>query len=115
MPLAQEMNLDAHDRTSLHEGMDVNACARTILSEPKFLGCIVRGVTALTGAVSGEKQIIPGIWKFCRESGNLGSFSGKMRYFRGIEQRFDITCYHTIYMHSDMHPVYVLYFMYFDT
>ena len=74
-----------------------------------------RGVTALTGAVSGEKQIIPGIWRFCRESGNLGSFSGKMRYFRDIEQRFDITCYHTIYMHGDMHPVYVLYFMYFDT
>ena len=45
----------------------------------------------------------------------MGSFSGKMRYFRDIEQRFAITCYHTIYMHSDMHPVYVLYFMSFDT
>ena len=44
------------------------------------------------------------------EKTNQQHFSGKMRYFRDIEQRFDITCYHTIYMHRDMHPVYVLYF-----
>ena len=35
---------------------------------------------------------------FCRESGNQGSFSGNMGYFRDIEQRFDITCYQTIYI-----------------
>ena len=36
--------------------------------------------------------------RFCWESGNLGNFSGKMRYFRDIEQRFDITCYQTTYI-----------------
>ena len=45
-----------------------------------------------------KSKFIPGIWRFCRESGNLGNFSGNMRYFRDIEQRFDITCYQTIYI-----------------
>ena len=60
---------------------------------------------------------------FFRESGDFAGnretweiFSGNMRYFRDIEQRFDIfTWYQTIYMHRDMHPVYALYFMYFET
>ena len=56
------------------------------------------GVIALTRTVSGENKFILGIWRFCRESGNLGNFSGNMRYFRDIEQRFDITCYQTIYI-----------------
>ena len=60
------------------------------------VGFLLRGVTALRRAVSGENKFIPGIWRFCQESGNLGSFSGNMGYFRDIEQRFDITCYHTI-------------------
>ena len=40
-------------------------------------------MTALTRAVSGEKQIYTGIWRFCRESGNLGSFSGNIIYIFG--------------------------------
>ena len=55
-------------------------------------------MTALTRAVSGEKQIYSGNLEICRESGNLGNFSGNMRYFRDIEQRFDITYYQTIYI-----------------
>ena len=49
-----------------------------------------------------------------RESGNLGKFPGNLRYYQDIEQKFDITCYQTIYVPSDMHPAYALYFMYFD-
>ena len=30
-----------------------------------------------------QNKFFPGIWKFCRESGNLGNFSGNIRYFRG--------------------------------
>ena len=70
------------------------------------LAILLRGVTALTRAVSGEKQIysgnleiLPGIGKPGKSFGTYEIFSGNL----------------TIYMHSDMHPVYVLYFMYFDT
>ena len=52
---------------------------------------------------SGNLEILPGI-------GKPGKFFGKYEIFSG-----NLTCYQTIYMHSDMHPVYVLYFMYFDT
>ena len=45
-----------------------------------------------------KNKFIPGIWRFCWESGNLGNFSGNMRYVRDIEQRFDITCCQTIYI-----------------
>ena len=70
-------------------------------------------MTALIRAVSGEKQIHSGNLEILPESENLGNFSGNIGYFRDIEQRFDITCYQTVYMHSDMHPVYALYFMYY--
>ena len=72
-------------------------------------------MTALTRAVSGEKQIYSGNLEILSGIGKPGKFLGNMRYFWDIEQRFDITCYQTIYMHSDMHPVYALYFVYFGT
>ena len=72
-------------------------------------------MTALTRAVSGEKQIYSGNLEILPGIGNLGNFSGNMRYFRDIEQRFDITKQYIHCIFSDMHPVYALYFMYFDT
>ena len=63
-----------------------------------FLQKKLRGVTALTRAVSGEKQIYSGNLEILSGIGKPGNFSGNMRYFRDIEQRFDITCYQTIYI-----------------
>ena len=68
-----------------------------------------------TRAVLGENKFIPGIWRFCRESGNLGNFAGNMRYSRDIEQRFDITCYQTICIQWYAPCADTLYSMYFDT
>ena len=76
-----------------------------------------------TGGDSSNKGCFGRKTDFFRESGDFAGnretweiFSGNMRYFRDIEQRFDIfTWYQTMYMHRDMHPVYALYFMYFQT
>ena len=68
------------------------------------------GLTTLTRAVLGEKQIYSGNLEILPGIGKPGKFFGKYEIFSG-----NLTCYQTIYMHSDMHPVYVLYFMYFDT
>ena len=35
-----------------------------------------------------KNKFLSGIWRFCRESGNLGSFPGNWRYYRDIERRF---------------------------
>ena len=54
-------------------------------------------MTALTRTVSGEKQINSGNLEILPGIGKPEKFSGNMRYFRDIEQRFDITCYQIIY------------------
>ena len=56
-----------------------------------FLGNTTGGDSSNKGCFGRKKNLF-------RESGNLGNFSGNMRYFRDMEQRFDITCYQTIYI-----------------
>ena len=71
-----------------------------------------RGVTALTRAVSGEKQIYSGNLEILPGIGKPGKFSGNMRYFRGIEQRFDITCYQTIYIQRNAPSVCAVFYVF---
>ena len=49
-----------------------------------ILKTVLREMKTLTRPVSGEQQISPGIWKFCRESGGSKKFQGNMKYFRDI-------------------------------
>ena len=75
-------------------------CSNTTLRVAKaMIGMkVTGGHSSNKGCFGITKKIIPGIWRVCRELGNLGNVSGNMRYFRDIEQRFDITCYQTIYI-----------------
>ena len=52
---------------------------------------LLRGVTALTRAVSGKKQINSGNLEILPgTAGNLGSFSGNMRYFGTFGDNFNL-------------------------
>ena len=58
-----------------------------MIDTERVILCLVllRGVTALTRAVSGEKKINSGNLEILPgTAGNLGSFLGNMRYFRDI-------------------------------
>ena len=66
-----------------------------------------REVTALTRAVSGEKQIYSGNLEIFPGIGKPGKFFGKYEIFLGHWAKiWYYMLSNTIYMHSDMHPVY---------
>ena len=79
-------------------------------------GVFLTGVTALTRAVSGEKQIYSGNLDILPGIGKPGKFFGKNEIFSGHWAKI---WYYMLsnnnYIYSDMYPVYALYSMYFDT
>ena len=60
----------------------------------KYILLVTGGDSSNKGRVREKNKFIPGIWRFCRESGNLGNFPGNLRYYRDIEKRF--TSFHSL-------------------